>query len=139
MCLNGSESIKSMLDLLTGCQSKVVSICAGRCNVRLAPTDYVRAFAAGEAGTLREVFCVGMTAVVNAGWPVAAPRRWRRRCDGEDVEMHRQDIVLPVVGGVGSLHMHSGSALWIFRKDVLSARGAVHGYDIEAVEQKSYS
>jgi len=57
-------------------------------------------FSAAAEGTLREVFCVGTAAVVI---PVARIG-WRR--GGAEVEV--QDIVLPTVGGEGSL----AYALW---------------------------
>ena len=86
-------------------------------NVRLhtaeRPLTMSELFSAAEAGTLREVFCVGTAAVVIP----AARIGWQRRAggDGADAEMHIQDIVLPVVGeeksctgALGAACGHSG-------------------------------
>jgi branched-chain amino acid aminotransferase len=81
---------------------------------------------AAEAGTLREVFCVGTAAVV-----IPASRiGWQRRVstDGADVdaEMQIQDIVLPVVGGEGSL----AHALWDRLVDIQEGRVEWEGWGV---------
>jgi len=81
-------------------------------------------FAAAGAGTLREVFCVGTAAVVIP----AARIGWQRRADAEV-----QDIVLPVVGGEGSL----AHALWERLVDIQEGRVEWEGWgvpcDVEVV------
>jgi branched-chain amino acid aminotransferase len=85
-------------------------------------------FAAAEAGTLREVFCVGTAAVVIP----AARIGWQRRVGGEgadtgaDAEMHIQDIVLPVVGEEGSL----AQALWEQLVDIQEGRVEWEGWGV---------
>jgi branched-chain amino acid aminotransferase len=81
-------------------------------------------FAAAEAGTLREVFCVGTAAVVIP----AARIGWQRRVggDGADAEMHIQDIVLPVVGEEGSL----AQALWERLVDIQEGRVEWEGWGV---------
>jgi branched-chain amino acid aminotransferase len=91
-------------------------------NVRLHTTErpltMSELFQAAEAGTLREVFCVGTAAVVIP----AARIGWQRRVGGDgastDAEMHIQDIVLPVVGEEGSL----AQALWERLVDIQEGR-----------------
>jgi branched-chain amino acid aminotransferase len=84
-------------------------------------------FAAMEVGTLREVFCVGTAAVVI---PAARIGWQRRRVGGDggdasaDAETHIQDIVLPVVGGEGSL----AQALWERLVDVQEGRVEWEGW-----------
>ena len=60
-------------------------------------------FAASASGTLREVFCVGTAAVVIP----AARIGWQRSGTGGDTDTEAeavvQDIVLPAVGGEGSV------------------------------------
>ena len=80
-------------------------------------------FAAAEAGTLREVFCVGTAAVVIP----AARIGWQRRADGAaDAEMHIQDIVLPIVGGEGSL----AQTLWERLVDIQEGRVEWEGWGV---------
>jgi branched-chain amino acid aminotransferase len=82
-------------------------------------------FAAAEAGTLRELFCVGTAAVVIP----AARIGWQRRVGGDagaDAEMHIQDIVLPVVGGEGSL----AQALWERLVDIQEGRVEWEGWGV---------
>jgi branched-chain amino acid aminotransferase len=88
------------------------------------PLTMTELFAAAEAGTLREVFCVGTAAVVIP----AARIGWQRRVgdDGPDAEMHIQDIVLPVVGGEGSL----AQALWERLVDIQEGRVEWEGWGV---------
>jgi branched-chain amino acid aminotransferase len=83
-------------------------------------------FAAAEAGILRELFCVGTAAVVIP----AARIGWQRRAAGDgadaDPEMHIQDIVLPVVGGEGSL----AQALWERLVDIQEGRVEWEGWGV---------
>lgn len=95
------------------------------------PLTMSELFAATEAGTLREVFCVGTAAVVI---PAARIGWQRRRVGGDggdasadaDAETHIQDIVLPVVGGEGSL----AQALWERLVDVQEGRVEWEGWGI---------
>ena len=90
-------------------------------------------FAASASSTFREVFCVGTVAVVIP----AARIRWqrRRRCvaggaeaededDGETMQV--QDIVLPVVGGKGSV----AHALWERLVDIQEGRIEWEGWGV---------
>lgn len=92
------------------------------------PLTMSELFAAAEAGTLREVFCVGTAAVVIP----AARIGWQRRVGGDgadadtDAEMHIQDIVLPVVGEEGSL----AQALWERLVDIQEGRVDWEGWGI---------
>jgi len=88
------------------------------------PLTMSELFAAAEAGTLREVFCVGTAAVVIP----AARIGWQRRVggDGADAEMRIQDIVLPVVGGEGSL----AQALWERLVDIQEGRVEWEGWGV---------
>ena len=92
------------------------------------PLTMSELFAAAEAGTLREVFCVGTAAVV-----IPASRiGWQRRvsADGVDAdsdsEMQIQDIVLPVVGGEGSL----AHVLWERLVDIQEGRVEWEGWGV---------
>ena len=77
--------------------------------------------AASRAGTLREVFCVGTAAVVIP----AARIGWQRRGGGSaDAEV--LDIVLPVVGGEGSL----AHALWERLVDIQEGRIEWEGWGV---------
>jgi branched-chain amino acid aminotransferase len=75
-------------------------------------------FAASSAGTLREVFCVGTAAVVIPAVRIG----WQRRADDGEV----QDIVLPVVGGEGSL----AHALWERLVDIQEGRVEWEGWGV---------
>ena len=75
-------------------------------------------FSGAAEGTLREVFCVGTAAVVI---PVARIG-WRR--GGPEVEV--QDIVLPIVGGEGSL----AYALWERLVDIQEGRVEWEGWGV---------
>jgi branched-chain amino acid aminotransferase len=88
------------------------------------PLTMSELFAAAEAGTLREVFCVGTAAVVIS----AARIGWQRRVGGDsaDAEMYIQDIVLPVVGGEGSL----AQALWERLVDIQEGRVEWEGWGV---------
>jgi branched-chain amino acid aminotransferase len=78
-------------------------------------------FAAAGAGTLREVFCVGTAAVVIPATRIG----WQRRGGGSaDAEV--QDIVLPVVGGEGSL----AHALWERLVDIQEGRIEWEGWGV---------
>ena len=96
------------------------------------PLTMSELFAAAEAGSLREVFCVGTAAVVIP----AARIGWQRRVgnDGADADakMQIKDIVLPVVGGEGSL----AHALWERLVDIQEGRVEWEGWgvpcDVEA-------
>jgi hypothetical protein len=104
-----------MLDQLTVSQSEAVSISAGKRNVRLTPTDGVRAFwGCRSRHTARGLLCGhgGARHHLHCAHRVAAPRSWPRswRCI--------QDIVLPVVEGEGSL----AQALWERLVDGYSGR-----------------
>jgi len=83
-------------------------------------------FAAAEAGTLREVFCVGTAAVVIP----TARIGWQHRVGGSgadaDAEMHIQDIVLPVVEEEGSL----AQALWERLVDIQEGRVEWEGWGV---------
>lgn len=82
------------------------------------PLTMSELFAASSAGTLREVFCVGTAAVVIP----AARIGWQRRADDGEV----QDIVLPVVGGEGSL----AHALWERLVDIQEGRVEWEGWGV---------
>ena len=92
------------------------------------PLTMSELFAAAEAGTLREVFCVGTAAVVIP----AARIGWQRRVGGSagdadaDPEMHIQDIVLPVVGDEESL----AQALWERLVDIQEGRVEWEGWGV---------
>jgi branched-chain amino acid aminotransferase len=86
-------------------------------------------FAASASGTLREVFCVGTAAVVIP----AARIGWQRSnsssgSTGGDAEAEEavQDIVLPVVGGEGSV----AQALWERLVDVQEGRVEWEGWGV---------
>lgn len=81
-------------------------------------------FAASRAGTLREVFCVGTAAVVIP----AARIGWQRRAGGsaDSAETEVLDIVLPVVGGEGSL----AHALWERLVDIQEGRIEWEGWGV---------
>ena len=101
-------------------------------NVRLhtaeRPLTMSELFAATEAGTLREVFCVGTAAVVIP----AARIGWQRGVGGDgadasaSTEMNIQDIVLPVVGEEGSL----AQALWERLVDIQEGRVEWEGWSV---------
>ncbi|KAI0288885.1 branched-chain amino acid aminotransferase II [Russula brevipes] len=75
-------------------------------------------FTASARGTLREVFCVGTAAVVIP----AARIGWRR--GGADAPV--QDVVLPVVGGTGSI----AHALWERLVDIQEGRVEWEGWGV---------
>ena len=82
-------------------------------------------FAASASGTLREVFCVGTAAVVIP----AARIGWQRSSStGGDAgaEEAVQDIVLPVVGGEGSV----AQALWERLVDIQEGRVEWEGWGV---------
>jgi branched-chain amino acid aminotransferase len=81
------------------------------------PLTMSELFTAAEAGTLREVFCVGTAAVVIP----AARIGWQRSAVAEV-----QDIVLPVVGGEGSL----AHALWERLVDIQEGRVEWEGWSV---------
>ena len=96
-------------------------------------------FAASASGTLREVFCVGTAAVVIPAARIGWQRR--RRCvvggaeaeaeaedDGETTQV--QDIVLPVVGGEGSV----AHALWERLVDIQEGRVEWEGWGVPCDE-----
>jgi branched-chain amino acid aminotransferase len=89
-------------------------------------------FAASASGTLREVFCVGTACI---GW------QRRHHCvvggaepedeaedDGETTQV--QDIVLPVVGGEGSV----AHALWERLVDIQEGRVEWEGWGVPCNE-----
>jgi branched-chain amino acid aminotransferase len=75
-------------------------------------------FTASARGTLREVFCVGTAAVVIP----AARIGWQR--GGADAPV--QDVVLPVVGGKGSV----AHALWERLVDIQEGRVEWEGWGV---------
>jgi branched-chain amino acid aminotransferase len=98
-------------------------------------------FAASAFGTFREVFCVGTAAVIIPAARIGWQRR--RRCvmggaeagaevkveaDGEMTQV--QDIVLPVVGGEGSV----ADALWERLVDIQEGRVEWEGWGIPCDE-----
>ena len=87
------------------------------------PLTMTELFAASRDGTLREVFCVGTAAVVIP----AARIGWQRRSGGDaDADAEVQDIVLPVVGGEGSL----AQALWERLVDIQEGRVEWEGWGV---------
>jgi branched-chain amino acid aminotransferase len=92
-------------------------------------------FAASASGTLREAFCVGTAAVVILAARIGWQRR--RRCvvggaeaeaDGETTQV--EDIVLPVVGGEGSV----AHALWERLVDIQEGRIEWEGWGVPCDE-----
>ena len=88
------------------------------------PLTMSELFAASRAGTLREFFCVGTAAVVIP----AARIGWQRRAGGsaDSAETEVLDIVLPVVGGEGSL----AHALWERLVDIQEGRIEWEGWGV---------
>jgi len=95
------------------------------------PLTMSELFAASASGTLREVFCVGTAAVV-----IPASRiGWQRSNSGSsgtggdtdtEAEAVVQDIVLPVVGGEGSV----AQALWERLVDIQEGRVEWEGWGV---------
>jgi len=104
-------------------------------------------FAASAFGTFREVFCVGTAAVIIPAARIGWQRR--RRCvvggaeaedgdedeveveaDGEMTQVQVQDIVLPVVGGEGSV----AHALWERLVDIQEGRVEWEGWGVPCDE-----
>ena len=89
-------------------------------------------FAASASGTLREVFCVGTAAVVipaaRIGWQRSSSSSSSTDGDAESAEAKAavQDIVLPVVGGEGSV----AHALWERLVDIQEGRVEWDGWGV---------
>jgi branched-chain amino acid aminotransferase len=118
--------------------------------LRLHPTErtltMTELFTASASGTLREVFCVGTAAVVipaaRIGWQRSSSTSNSNGSDGSggegsgsaaerDVEVKVQaadveDIVLPVVGGEGSI----AQALWERLVDIQEGRVEWEGWGV---------